>query len=102
MDLEVEGKDIGRLDFELFGNAAPKTVNNFLGFVTGRPVTQNPRSYSDDLFALLQYCFLECASCVTDLKHHLVHAITLLTECAVAGNRCALETLPCADLAGAI
>jgi len=35
MDLEVEGKDIGRLDFELFGNAAPKTVNNFLGFVTG-------------------------------------------------------------------
>ena len=35
MDLEVEGKDIGRLDFELFGDSAPKTVNNFLGFVTG-------------------------------------------------------------------
>ena len=35
MDLEVEGKDIGRVDFELFGNSAPKTVNNFLGFVTG-------------------------------------------------------------------
>ena len=35
MDLEVEGKDIGRVDFELFGNSAPKTVNSFLGFVTG-------------------------------------------------------------------
>jgi peptidyl-prolyl isomerase H (cyclophilin H) len=35
MDLEIEGRDIGRLDFELFGNAAPKTVNNFLGFVSG-------------------------------------------------------------------
>lgn len=35
MDLEVDGKDIGRLDFELFGQSSPKTVNNFLGFVSG-------------------------------------------------------------------
>lgn len=35
MDLEVDGKDIGRLDFELFGNSAPKSVNNFLGFISG-------------------------------------------------------------------
>ena len=31
----MDGKDIGRLDFELFGNEAPKSVNNFLGFITG-------------------------------------------------------------------
>ena len=35
MDLEIDGTDIGRLDFELFGQAAPKSVNNFLGFVSG-------------------------------------------------------------------
>ena len=34
-DLALDGKDIGRLDFELFGNEAPKSVNNFLGFITG-------------------------------------------------------------------
>ena len=33
--MEVDGKDIGRLDFELFGKEAPKTVNNFLAFCTG-------------------------------------------------------------------
>ena len=35
LDISLDGKDIGRLDFELFGNEAPKTVNNFLGFVSG-------------------------------------------------------------------
>lgn len=35
MDILLDGKDIGRLDFELFGKSAPKTVNNFLGFATG-------------------------------------------------------------------
>jgi cyclophilin family peptidyl-prolyl cis-trans isomerase len=35
MDFELEGRDLGRVDFELFGNRAPKTVNNFLGFVSG-------------------------------------------------------------------
>ena len=34
-DIEVDGKDVGRLDFELFGHEAPKTVNNFLGLCTG-------------------------------------------------------------------
>ena len=34
-DIEVDGKDIGRLDFELFGKEAPRSVNNFLGFCTG-------------------------------------------------------------------
>ena len=34
-DITVDGKDIGRLDFELFGKEAPKTVNNFLGFCSG-------------------------------------------------------------------
>ena len=33
--IQVDGKDIGRLDFELFGKEAPKTVNNFLGFCSG-------------------------------------------------------------------
>ena len=35
MDLSIDGKDIGRLDFELFGQSSPKTVNTFLGFVSG-------------------------------------------------------------------
>ena len=35
MDLEIEGKDIGRIDFELFGKSSPKSVNNFLGFISG-------------------------------------------------------------------
>jgi cyclophilin family peptidyl-prolyl cis-trans isomerase len=35
MDLDLDGKDIGRLDFELFGKSSPKSVNNFLGFVSG-------------------------------------------------------------------
>jgi cyclophilin family peptidyl-prolyl cis-trans isomerase len=34
-DIEIDGKDVGRLDFELFGNEAPKTVNNFLGLCSG-------------------------------------------------------------------
>ena len=35
MDIEVDGKDMGRLDFELFGQKAPKTVNTFLAFISG-------------------------------------------------------------------
>lgn len=35
MDIEVDGKDRGRLDFELFGKKAPSTVNNFLAFCVG-------------------------------------------------------------------
>lgn len=35
MDIEINGKDAGRLNFELFGNESPKTVNNFLAFCTG-------------------------------------------------------------------
>merc|ERR1712156_709055 len=35
LDIEVDGKDVGRLDFELFGQEAPKSVNNFLAFCTG-------------------------------------------------------------------
>jgi cyclophilin family peptidyl-prolyl cis-trans isomerase len=35
MDIEVDGLDVGRLDFELFGKESPKTVNNFLGFCSG-------------------------------------------------------------------
>jgi len=34
-DIEVDGRDIGRLDFELFGKESPKTVNSFLAFCTG-------------------------------------------------------------------
>ena len=34
-DIEIDGKDVGRLDFELFGKESPKTVNNFLAFCTG-------------------------------------------------------------------
>jgi hypothetical protein len=35
MDIEVDGRDRGRLDFELFGKKAPLTVNNFLAFCAG-------------------------------------------------------------------
>jgi len=35
MDFELDGRDIGRVDFELFGTSSPKSVNNFLGFITG-------------------------------------------------------------------
>lgn len=34
-DIELDGKDIGRIDFELFGKEAPKSVNNFLAFCSG-------------------------------------------------------------------
>ena len=33
--MEIDGVDAGRLNFELFGDAAPKTVNNFLAFCSG-------------------------------------------------------------------
>jgi cyclophilin family peptidyl-prolyl cis-trans isomerase len=35
MDIELDGKEAGRLNFELFGKDAPKTVNNFLAFCSG-------------------------------------------------------------------
>ena len=35
MDIEIDGKDAGRVNFELFGKDAPKTVNNFLAFCSG-------------------------------------------------------------------
>lgn len=31
----MNGKDAGRVNFELFGKQAPKTVNNFLAFCSG-------------------------------------------------------------------
>ena len=34
-DIEMDGKEIGRLDFELFGKEAPKSVNSFLAFCSG-------------------------------------------------------------------
>ena len=34
-DIEIDGQDSGRLDFELFGEEAPKTVNNFLALCSG-------------------------------------------------------------------
>jgi len=33
--VEIDGRDAGRLNFELFGEEAPKTVNNFLAFCSG-------------------------------------------------------------------
>lgn len=33
--MEIDGKDAGRMNFELFGSDAPKTVNNFIAFCTG-------------------------------------------------------------------
>ena len=35
MDVKIGGKFAGRLDFELFGEKAPKTVNNFLAIASG-------------------------------------------------------------------
>lgn len=34
-DVEIDGDDAGRVNFELFGEAAPRTVNNFLAFCSG-------------------------------------------------------------------
>jgi cyclophilin family peptidyl-prolyl cis-trans isomerase len=34
-DIEIDGKTSGRMDFELFGEKAPKTVNNFLALCSG-------------------------------------------------------------------
>lgn len=34
-DINIGGKYAGRLDFELFGEEAPKTVNNFLALASG-------------------------------------------------------------------
>lgn len=34
-DISINGRDEGRIDLELFGEEAPKTVNNFLGLATG-------------------------------------------------------------------
>ena len=52
IDLELDGKDIGRLDFELFGVSAPKTVNNFLGFVTGdfNPYMRYKNTYLQQIY----------------------------------------------------
>ena len=35
MDIEIDGKETGRISFELFGEKSPKTVNNFLAFCSG-------------------------------------------------------------------
>lgn len=47
MDIEIDGKDAGRINFELFGKDAPKTVNNFLAFCSGEysPYTKYKDSY---------------------------------------------------------
>jgi cyclophilin family peptidyl-prolyl cis-trans isomerase len=47
MDIEIDGKDAGRINFELFGKDAPKTVNNFLAFCSGEysPYTKYRDSY---------------------------------------------------------
>ena len=34
-DIEIDGQEAGRIDFELFGEQAPKTVNNFLALCSG-------------------------------------------------------------------
>ena len=45
--MEIDGKDAGRMNFELFGKDAPKTVNNFLAFCSGEysPYTKYRDSY---------------------------------------------------------
>ena len=47
MDIEIDGKDAGRINFELFGKDSPKTVNNFLAFCSGEysPYTKYRDSY---------------------------------------------------------
>lgn len=47
-DIEIDGKDAGRIEFELFGKAAPKTVNNFLGISSGK--AKGGLNYSDTKF----------------------------------------------------
>ena len=34
-DIEIDGKDSGRLDFELYGKKSPKSINSFLAFLSG-------------------------------------------------------------------
>ena len=40
-DIDIGGKFAGRLDFELFGEKAPRTVDNFLGLCSGEVDRQN-------------------------------------------------------------
>ena len=49
LDIEIDGKFAGRLDFELFGDKAPKTVNNFLGLATGE-MNQQTLWYKNSVF----------------------------------------------------
>ena len=35
LEFEINGEPAGRINVELFGSEAPKTVNNFLGLCTG-------------------------------------------------------------------
>ena len=55
MDIKIGGKSAGRLDFELFGEKAPKTVNNFLGLCSGEMDRKNKwygnRSYIHKVIA---------------------------------------------------
>mmetsp|Transcript_12925 Transcript_12925/g.21875 ORF Transcript_12925/g.21875 Transcript_12925/m.21875 type:complete len:122 (-) Transcript_12925:410-775(-) len=48
-DIEIDGKEAGRLDFELFGKEAPKTVNNFLGLCSGE-IDRRRLWYKDSSF----------------------------------------------------
>ena len=47
-DIEVDGKYAGRLDFELFGEKAPKTVNNFLALTSGE-LNRNTMWYKNSI-----------------------------------------------------
>ena len=48
-DIEIDGKYAGRLDFELFGEKAPKTVNNFLALTSGE-LNRQTMWYKNSIF----------------------------------------------------
>lgn len=47
MDLEEDGKAIGRVTLGLFGDAAPRTVENFRALSTGEKVWRPARNCQD-------------------------------------------------------
>lgn len=50
-DIDIDGKDVGRITFDLYGEDAPKTVKNFASICTGDTVVDDKvLHYKDSIF----------------------------------------------------